>query len=210
MIVDAKFESEELINRVLRELYAPTFSRFSDEYQEPESYRDALKSSDTNPEVHMLVHNPEDPSAFLIFEIYERSKSALISYAMVKDSERGKGINRKLFRETFRILEDRGIFDCYGEIHNPTLSDKSQDLMDPGDRLSIFKRLGGRVVPINYVQPPLSPGSDYSKNFLLVKFNSESNRERLYEFLYDFYQCLRIERPEEDENFLSMFLEDSK
>ena len=202
MIVEAK--SDKLIDRVFKELYTPTFSHFENEYQDPEFYKTFLKPNDIL-QAYMLVHNPEEPNGFLIFEEYKKSKCALITYAAIKPSERGKGISRLLFEEAFRILKEKGILASYGEVHNPNMIDPQKDIMNPRQRINIFEKLGGQILPIKYVQPPLGEGLEPSRDFLLLTFQPEQGILNLYNFLYEFYQTLGIEKPENDENFLSMF-----
>ena len=202
-VVDAK--SDELIERVFEELYTPTFSVFQNEYQPPDFYRHHLKTDDDNPKAHMLVCDPDNPSGFLIFELYEKSMCALVTYIAIKPSERGKGISRLLFNEAFRIFKEKGVKASYAEVHNPSAIDPQKDIMNPDDRLKIFKRLGGEILPIKYAQPPLEKGLEFSKDFFLLTFHMESGLENMRSFLHEFYQLLEIDNPDEDENFLSMF-----
>lgn len=194
---------EESLNKVFEKLYVPTFSRFKNEYTDPEFYRSPV--DDANPQSYVLSCNPDDPVGFLIFEIYKRSNCALLTYVAVRSDCRGQGIFKLMFEEADKIFRSKDVKAVYAEIHNPQLEVSKNDLMNSNERLQVFQKMGAEILPIKYVQPPLDEESGPSKDLLLLTFNPAQGMNHARSFLHEFYQCLNVADPDNDENFLSMF-----
>ena len=127
----------------------------------------------------------------LMYEFYPRSLSGLLSYVVVIEEYRGKGIANYLIQEGKKFLNEdakawtkdpnaeiRGIFL---ETHFPPLShvphDPSLFPTPPHDhepldvwakRMVLFNRLGFSLLEIPYLQPPLGPDKDPSFDLILL------------------------------------------
>jgi hypothetical protein len=128
----------------------------------------------------------------LMYEFYPRSLCGLLSYVVVIEEYRGKGIANYLIQEGKRFLNEdakaytknpdaeiRGIFL---ETHFPPLShvphDKSLFPSSPphdhesldvwAKRMVLFNRLGFSLLEIPYLQPPLGPDKDPSFDLILL------------------------------------------
>lgn len=163
-----------------------------------------------DPKTFLVLEN----SSGLIAEYYPSCGSILLTYIVVSENSRGKGIARKLmqqgvlheiakiiFRETGEAI--RAVFF---ESNNPLKT--SHDSFDPTTRLSIFKRMGAKLIDIPYVQPSLGAGKDRVDNLFLFTFplgNQDFIKtDIVLSFLTSFYKELGVANPESDPDFICM------
>ena len=65
--------------------------------------------------------------------------------------------------------------------------------MDPQVRLNMYLKMGFEIVPVQYVQPPLTEGKDFERNLLLLHIGDKLTKDVLSEFLFYFYKYLGYE-----------------
>lgn len=228
-IIDLRhYEDHALLTKVYTELYATAFTDPS-EVETLDQYATRLWQPQLlppQPVTHFLVagKNLHDPSSrevdgFLICESYRKSLCGLMTFIVIHDRARGKGLARKLISYGRSKLntdmrhcssDHQGLQALFAEMHNPRQF-SGPDIIDPNMRLQIMRKLGAHWVPIQYIQPELQPGAPRSHHLLMTAFPTidkaepiELSRNILKTFLFEFYQALGVEKPELDNDYLAM------
>jgi hypothetical protein len=126
----------------------------------------------------------------------------------VREEVRGLGIGREIFRQAQRRFNRDQDGSCLlAEVHNPKMVIAEADTMNPLERLRFFGSLGGKLIPFQYVQPPLSHQGKKVSSFLLLAFprcDKSLNAKRLILFLEEFYEALFINKPWMNSDFKDM------
>lgn len=221
----------ELLTQVYTELYQKAFTDPS-EVETLEQYTTRLWNPQLpppQPVTHFLVAgaNLLDVSrrqvdGFLIFEAYRESLCGLLTFIVIDERARGKGIARKLIRHACNQLnidmlewsgQRLGLQALFAEMHDPRQF-SGEDIIDPNLRLQIMGKLGANWVPIRYVQPELQPGAPRSRHLFLSAFPTsdksgsiEMPSKVVQTFLFEFYRALGVEQPEQDADYLSIVQE---
>lgn len=221
----------ELLTQVYTELYQKVFTDPS-EVETIEQYTTWLWNPQLpppQPVTHFLVAgaNLLDVSrrqvdGFLIFEAYRESCCGLLTFIVIDERARGKGLARKMIRHACNQLnvdmlewsdQRLGLQALFAEIHDPRLF-SGEDIIDPDLRLQIMRQLGANWVPIRYVQPELQPGTPRSRHLLLTAFPTSDESSSIempskvvQTFLFEFYRALGVEEPEHDADYLSLVQE---
>lgn len=151
----------------------------------------------------------------LIADWYAGSASLHLTYLIIDERERGKGIGRKLIEEGVPglkkwIREKSGveIKNVFFESNNPEKT--TTDNFPPEKRLRIFSGLGAKWIDIPYVQPALDADKKNVENLLLLtfpQFNTNQNKIKTLEienFLKDLYASLGINNWEHNPIFQKM------
>jgi hypothetical protein len=228
-VIDLRqYRNPKLLEKVYVDLYEKAFTDPS-EVESLDQYATRLWSPQLpppQPMTHFFVAGTEllDPSrrkvdGFLICESYRESLCGLITFVVIEEHSRGKGLAKKMIghgREQLNIdmlnftQELKGLQALFAEMHNPR-EFFGADIIDPNMRLQIMRKLGAHWVPIRYVQPELQPGAPRSHHLFMTAFPvSEAGgcvelySEVVHSFLYEFYQALGVENPDIDTDYLSM------
>lgn len=138
----------------------------------------------------------------LIADWYPQCSSLEIIYLAVDPGSRLKGLGKRLLLDgTVMILDalgkKSGEANVYFETENPLTVSSGNSSIDPIGRLTFFDRCGAKRIPIDYVQPPLDPSTDWCRNlFLMVlpQFSSAVegiSSDELKSFLHDFFKGLK-------------------
>ena len=151
--------------------------------------------------VMVLIGN--EVAGGMIADWYAGSACLHLTYLIIDEKERGKGIARKLIEEGVPglkkwIREKSGveIKNVFFESNNPekTITDN----FPPEKRLRIFSGLGAKWIDIPYVQPALDADKKNVENLLLLtfpQFNTNGNKIKTAEienFLKDLYVSLGV------------------
>eukprot|EP00055_Hartaetosiga_balthica_P012011 m.56649 g.56649 ORF g.56649 m.56649 type:complete len:758 (-) comp7808_c0_seq1:417-2690(-) len=147
-----------------------------------------------NEEEKGIVHKPEAVVAGgIIIEFYQSSQCALLTYVFVKKECRGFvqvdgqaiSVARSLLShpdclphvtQRMRTLFG-GLNHVLFESNHPARTDPEEDSVPPYKRLAFFRRCGARMIPFNYVQPPLDSDKTPVDNLALYcfpQFHNES------------------------------------
>jgi GNAT superfamily N-acetyltransferase len=193
-IVDLRDRRDEELLRVLHDgLYVTSFP-LEDEREGLDYWRTALWGGGQGghgPSVHALVAGTDlgEPgrrriAGFAFVELYLESGCGLLSYLAVDPNSRRAGHGRELVRRGLETLrrdaEDRGkpLRAVFAEVHDPDAAKQNarDEVMDPTERVSFFAKLGGRHIPIPYVQPALAQGRNRARGLQLIVFCSEDKK----------------------------------
>lgn len=137
----------------------------------------------------------------LIADWYEKSKSIHLTYLIIDNKFRGKGIANTLINDGVNMIKDWirnyrqiEIRNVFFESNNPELT--KNDNFDPYKRLEIFSKLGAKWINIPYIQPALDTAKKDVNNLLLLtfpQFNADKSRiptPEITDFLTEFYAGL--------------------
>jgi GNAT superfamily N-acetyltransferase len=205
-----------LLEQAYNEVLIPAFPS-TDEREPLESLKARLenKPPPPQPKTHVLLWggdwqqaNEPRVNGVLIYEVYRRSNLGLITYMAVREELRGLGIGREIFRQAQRRFNRDQPGSCLlAEVHNPNMVIAEADTMNPMERLHFFGSLGGKLIPFQYVQPPLSHQGKKVSSFLLLAFPRREkllNAKKLILFLEEFYEALFIDKPWKNSDFKDM------
>jgi hypothetical protein len=93
------------------------------------------------------------------------------------------------------------------EIEDPRLYEPTTEI-DPWDRLRFYERLGARLLPLSYAQPPLRPGSPRVNGLLLIVMNHDGaslEGNLVARFLEEYYVECEGDSALEDPEFRRMW-----
>jgi len=137
----------------------------------------------------------------LIADWYEKSKAIHLTYLIIDNQFRGKGIANILINDGVNLIKDWiknyrhiEIRNVFFESNNPELTEN--DNFNPYKRLEIFSKLGAKWINIPYIQPALDSKKDDVNNLLLLtfpQFNADKSKIPVSEitaFLTEFYAGL--------------------
>ena len=210
----------DLLHRVYSELYLPSFP-FPEEREDLDQLERLLwnERSPDDPVGHFLVAgrnltgpNP-DARAIAASEFYGAANAGLLTYIAVAPHARNEGLARLLLDETRQALANDSLATgdrlaaIFAEIHDPARMSETGDAMDPRARVSTMARLGGRRVPIPYVQPELASGRGRSNNLMLIAFSADGGvleslpSDVVVDFLHALYRALGVAEPRDDADF---------
>jgi ribosomal protein S18 acetylase RimI-like enzyme len=196
-IVDLRDRRDEDLLRVVHDgLYATSFP-LEEEREGLVYWLTALwgvGQDGRGPSVHALVAGTDlsEPSerriAGLAFvELYLESGCGLLSYVAVDPDFRRVGLGRELVTRGLEVLrrdadeQGKPLRAVFAEVHDPDAAAESprEEVMDPTERVSFFAKLGGRRIPIPYVQPALARGSGRARGLQLIVLCSEAEKRTL-------------------------------
>lgn len=231
-IIDLRQHKDcELLTKVYTDLYEKAFTDPS-EVETLDQYVTRLWNPQIpppQPVTHFLVAgtNLLDVSSpqvdgFLICESYRESLCGLMTFVVIDERARGKGLARKLISYARKQLnadmrhytdQRLGLQALFAEMHDPRQF-FGEDIIDPNLRLQIMRKLGAHWLPIHYVQPELQPGAPRSRHLLMAAFPTsdqtcsiEMPAKIVQTFLFEFYRALGVEQPEKDNDYLSIVRE---
>ena len=134
-------------------------------------------------------------------EYYPQSGCGLLTFLFVAEGFRDRGVARSLVSRALARLHDLGggrLRFVFAEAEHPSAvaSRDVKSSMDPTLRLQILRRLGARLVRIDYVQPALGPGQRPAEHLLLLLLAPPDtefiHRRDLRAFLLEFYGSLDV------------------
>lgn len=168
-LIDEINRSEWLV-RFYDELLVPNFSQFPEEIDTLDTFYYALNSKSVYPyTLHITLLIEDDKIlAGCSYEYYPKSQSALLTYIVVSESAKGRGLSKILMSEIQSQLKihHENIKALFAESNSDKV-DESKDVMNPKLRRQILNRLGFFYLDFDYIQPPLSKESDKCKDLLL-------------------------------------------
>jgi hypothetical protein len=194
IIVDSKksiIENQELLEK-FEEIYN---NCFPDE-MEREEFLDILirvRVGDFPKTVIMLEVDGNNLLGGLVVDIYHNQIYHL-TYLAIDDRFRGLGVSKTLVNRRLKQLIDfygSAASGVFVETNIPHLT--KNDSFDPNIRLKIFDKLGMKLIPISYIQPPLDPEKVFVSNLYLLYYpilNVELRTNEVIYFLNSLYLSL--------------------
>lgn len=197
----------KLLERFSTEIYLPAFPNKNE--REPFEIITSRLSSGALitacPSTYIILALDEDRLlGGAIYDWYPHCKAAELIYLAVNQKFRRCGIGRTIMIEGSELLRDLIVKDggeihhLYFETHIPTYSDEP-DSINPAERVRSFAQWGARLIPINYIQPPLTKNCAAIKHLMLALLPLKGHKQDnisasdLCFFLKEFYRGLDAE-----------------
>lgn len=176
--------SIELMRRAYHEIYEPAFP-IEDERDPLDKIESRLRNPVNGVKRVILLAGRElkdpdpqkaDLAAIGIAYYYSSTGAGLLAYNAVAPDLQGGGFGKMMVQGRIKGLQQlasesgQELQSVVIEVNNPAKVRPEDDSMDPKTRIAIFEKWGAKVVPVEYVQPPLGPGLAKSRNSLLMVY----------------------------------------
>lgn len=163
----------ETVHEVYERLLRPAFRR--EELLTLEELRSAYGPDGQDPSVVALRDGA--PEAVMLGEWYADGQVLLLAYLAVAPAGRGTGVGTRLVREVLPVWH-REVLNALvlAEVDDPRYWPGGAYEGDPRARLRFYERHGARLVPIDYFQPSLRPGSDRVEGMLLIRLDTSAGQ----------------------------------
>lgn len=198
-------------------LYEASFPDVN-EREDPQIITDRIKLESKEryfPETTIILAVSEDKvMGGTVIEYYAECKCFLLTYILVDNEFRGRGVARFLIGNGIRsVVDAKGKDEVKAVYFESNIPWKTvNDSFDPWERLRVFSKLGAKWIDINYTQPSLGKGRNKVHNLYLLIFPSltglsdKVEKSDLISFLEVFYQSLGIPEPYNDADFREMIM----
>ena len=141
----------------------------------------------------------------IVFELYRKSGAWLATYIAVREDQRRLGIGQHLFDEMVRAIGEAAAtpdWHLFAEAENP-MAFEGRQREAAYHRLAILSQFGLLRLPIDYIQPALTPSKRQLNTLVLLYMTPNNDRrgprlatERVISFLTEFYASLdQLESP---------------
>ena len=136
----------------------------------------------------------------IVVDYYPECNSIEPIYLAVDELYRRHGVGKKLIE--YSTTNNPNVKHTFLECDNPSLVSVEESAMDPAVRLNMYIKMGFSIIPIDYVQPPLSEEKDYERKLLLLHKGVALNADDLIAFLSVFYEYLGYKTSSELDNMI--------
>lgn len=205
-----------------RKLYESGFPD-PNEREEFETILNRVSGSKSTTEPHSVLiittsdENSNEVTGGQIADWYEKSRCIHLTYIIIAENQRKKGIARTLIGNGIPMLIKKIRREHHIEINNvffesniPWKTKKENDNFDPEQRLATFSHLGAKWIDIPYVQPALDPRKEKADNMFLLSFpqfnlhGSELECKEISGFLDELYQGLGMDQLDQNKELQAM------
>jgi hypothetical protein len=165
--------------RAYDEIFIPRFP----DWHTPEYYQRMLERMDHEQEqiaINLLVHQDESgyrqPLALGTAFYYPEFEAGILAFNATLPGTQIKGLGKAMVDGRIQSLQEmaqsigKKLRPPFLDINDPRKIRPEDDVMDPSVRKSIFESWGARTVPVDYVQPPVTPEGYYNDTSLLMNY----------------------------------------
>jgi predicted N-acetyltransferase YhbS len=178
--------SDPLLAELYRDLLEPNFPP-----HELLTYDELSAARSAETTGGMVLVASGRPVAGVITESYAAGRVLLVAYLVVAADLRGSQLGSRLLDEV-RAEAARAYPPAVvlAEVEDPRYYAVSGGI-DPAARLRFYARQGARLLPVDYVQPSLRPGSPRAENLLLIALTDEESVDAtmLTQFLDEYFEA---------------------
>lgn len=212
-------QSLDLFLRAYKDIYEPAFP-IPEERETIETLLKSLagKSRHAHIVIALLGENMDTPDPILkgvvIGYYYYRVDAGLLAYTATSPEHRNQGLGRAQVDVLGPILlnmakkhggELKGYFL---ECNDPEKVKAEGDSLDPATRIKIFQKWGAKIMPIDYIQPPLAKDTGKCDNLKLLAYPHPETGQHptldgiqafitgIYAACAQYYGCLPGENPD--------------
>jgi len=217
IIIDKPHLADTYANKlaIFFKLYETNFPDVN-EREDPQIITDRIKLESQEkyyPETIIILAVSEDKvTGGTVIEYYPECQCILLTYILVDNEFRGRGISRFLIEDGIRsVVESKGKDEVKAVFFESNIPEKTvNDSFNPWERFRVFSKLGAKWIDINYTQPSLGKGRNKVHNLYLLIFPSltglkdKIEKSDLISFLEVFYIALGIPEPDNDTDFREM------
>jgi GNAT superfamily N-acetyltransferase len=158
----------ELLARYYRGIY---WADFAAQHEPLEAWQDALAgSTDYELTIRLAVEEGEILGG-ISFERYPVSGCGLITYMVVAEAARRRGLGKRLQADAISTMFAAGAPAVFGEVNDPRLAGTGlldEPVEDSWERLVRNENWGARVVDCRYIQPALGLGLERDRGLCLI------------------------------------------
>lgn len=181
---------KSFVEQFEKELYLPSFPN-EDEREPFQNIVSRVVNSTYPLTTIQLIVDGGRVDAGLVSDYYPECNSIEPIYLVVREELRKHGLGRALIESAMYLYPN--VKHMFLEVDNPMKVSEGDSIMDPKTRINIYEHLGLRVIPFDYVQPPLKDGGNYEDGLLLMHKGESLTAADLKLFLFHFYRGLRYE-----------------
>jgi GNAT superfamily N-acetyltransferase len=158
-------QDERQVTGFYQTVLAPHFR--ASELETPENIAEGLRTGGTRAFVARVADDTILGGA--VIDWFAASRVLLLSYMAVRSGHRGGGVGAKLMAAVCGdAAEDLEPLLIVAEIDDPRHYQSDAAHGDPHARVRFYERLGGRTLPIPYLQPALGPDGSRVPHMLLM------------------------------------------
>jgi GNAT superfamily N-acetyltransferase len=158
----------ELLARYYRGIY---WDDFAAQHEPLEAWQRALAGGAGYELTIRLAVDAGEILGGISFERYPVSSCGLITYMVVAEAARRRGLGRRLQADAIATMFAAGAPAVFGEVNDPRLAGEGlldEPIEDTWERLERNENWGARVVEIRYIQPALGPGLTRDRGLCLI------------------------------------------
>jgi len=161
-------------------LLTPTFAHCPEHMDELSVLEESIgiQSDPDTPDrlyVTLLVDADDNVCGGVLYELYGRSFSGLLSYVVVAPHLRGRGLGKQLLSTAVNYLRElcpkhtgKELEAVFLETEKSSAEEQNEKIVTT--RLHLFKALGYRLLNLDYIQPSLGPEKPSAKNLVLLVY----------------------------------------
>lgn len=210
----------ELLDKAYHDIYMPAFPN-PDSRESLEKFKRAIHGGIPKVQiaVNILGENLADPEKRVIKGIsiayyYEPQNVGMLAYNAIAPEHREAGLGKLMVQSRIDSLKKlaaatgRTLAGVFIDVNDPAKVSSEEDSLDPSKRIAIFGKWGAHLIPIDYVQPPLSVDGYYCDTMRLMNYPVDgkyADRKTVESFLRALYREFRSDKkPEDDYYFMRM------
>jgi len=167
-IVTVTPADDELLARYYRGIY---WDDFAAQHEPLEAWQDALAGRTNYALTIRLAVEDEEILGGISFERYPISGCGLITYMVVAEAARRRGIGKRLQADAIATMFAAGAPAVFGEVNDPRLAGGGlldEPIEETWQRLVRNENWGARVVDCRYIQPALGLGLERDRGLCLI------------------------------------------
>lgn len=116
-----------------------------------------------------VIGDPRQPVAIAVTDSFADSPAVLLAYFATRADQRGRGIGSRLLTSLLKgIAAETEVSVVLAEVEHPAHHPVHAVHGDPAARLRFYGRLGGRILEVPYVQPPVAEDQEPVYGMLLL------------------------------------------
>ncbi len=214
----------QLLSDAFDEVYAPAFP-IAEECESLETWMASLSRPNSNSKIVICIITGDKPLAqkpdikgIVVGYYYSQEEVGLLAYTATAPQFRNAGLGRiqmDILGKAFIDIARQNGSELQGyflECNDPAKVRSEDDSFDPTTRLKIFGHWGARIMPVDYVQPALSPDLEKCSMFKLLAYPHPTSGEyptpgAILGFIHGIYKgCARYSgvQPEDDPDYNNM------
>jgi hypothetical protein len=211
----------ELLDQAYAAIYTPAFPN-PDSRESLEKFKKAIEGGIPKVQiaVNILGENLLDPATRVIKGIsiayyYEPQNVGMLAYNAIDPNHREAGLGKLMVESRIDSLKKlahanggQQLAGVFIDVNDPAKVAPEDDSMDPSKRIAIFGKWGAHIIPIDYVQPPLSLDGYYCDTMRLMNYPIDgvyADKKVIESFLRALYREYRSDlKPDDDYYFQQM------
>jgi GNAT superfamily N-acetyltransferase len=174
-------QSLNLFFKAYKDIYEPAFP-IPEERESHEEFLKSLAGESHNARIAIAIigENMDTKSPTLkgivIGYYYHKEDVGLLAYTATSPEHRNQGLGRiqvDVFGQALLSLAKSNggkLGGFFLECNDPEKVKPEEDSFDPATRIKIFQKWGARVMPVDYIQPPVAKGADNCPRLKLLAY----------------------------------------